>query len=132
MHLLFSRIRRAVGAGKLDQIPPAREVGQSIQSAKQYQFRYSVVSRPDDRVLLMRYDDAPPNGHHWSTPGGGLNKGEGYPAAAVRELARRARLTPTVAHVEGDDLLGRISGLTAAARATSVSPLPAVNRPSGS
>ena len=42
---------------------------------------------PDDRVLLMRYDDAPPNGTHWSTPGGGLNDGEGYRAAALRELA---------------------------------------------
>jgi ADP-ribose pyrophosphatase YjhB (NUDIX family) len=41
---------------------------------------------PDDRVLLMRYDDGPPNGSHWTTPGGGLNAGEDYPAAAVREL----------------------------------------------
>jgi ADP-ribose pyrophosphatase YjhB (NUDIX family) len=42
---------------------------------------------PEDRVLLMRYDDAPPNGHHWTTPGGGLNDGEDYCAAALRELA---------------------------------------------
>jgi ADP-ribose pyrophosphatase YjhB (NUDIX family) len=41
---------------------------------------------PHDRVLLMRYDDAPPNGHHWTTPGGGLNDGEDYRAAALREL----------------------------------------------
>ena len=34
----------------------------------------------------MRYDDGPPNGRHWSTPGGGLNAGEEYPAAALREL----------------------------------------------
>lgn len=34
----------------------------------------------------MRYDDGPPNGHHWSTPGGGLNDREDYPAAALREL----------------------------------------------
>jgi ADP-ribose pyrophosphatase YjhB (NUDIX family) len=46
-----------------------------------------VLLDPDDRVLLMRYDDAPPNGTHWSTPGGGLNDGEDYPAAALRELA---------------------------------------------
>ena len=42
---------------------------------------------PDDRVLLMRYDDGPPNGVHWSTPGGGLNPGEHYAAGASRELA---------------------------------------------
>jgi ADP-ribose pyrophosphatase YjhB (NUDIX family) len=42
---------------------------------------------PGDRVLLMRYDDAPPTGVHWATPGGGLDPGEDYPAAALRELA---------------------------------------------
>ena len=42
---------------------------------------------PDDRVLLMRYDDGPPNGSHWTTPGGGLTDGENFPAAALRELA---------------------------------------------
>jgi ADP-ribose pyrophosphatase YjhB (NUDIX family) len=41
---------------------------------------------PEDRVLLMRYDDGPPNGHHWTTPGGGLADGEDYREAAVREL----------------------------------------------
>ena len=41
---------------------------------------------PEDRVLLMRYDDGPPNGHHWTTPGGGLNDGEDYRSAALREL----------------------------------------------
>ena len=46
-----------------------------------------ILLDPDDRVLLMRYDDGPPNGVHWSTPGGGLDEGEDYPAAAVRELA---------------------------------------------
>jgi len=46
-----------------------------------------IVLDPDDRVLLLRYDDAPPNGRHWSTPGGGLNPGEDYVAAARRELA---------------------------------------------
>jgi 8-oxo-dGTP pyrophosphatase MutT (NUDIX family) len=45
-----------------------------------------VVLDPDDRVLLMRYDDAPPNGRHWSTPGGGLESGEDHPTAALREL----------------------------------------------
>jgi ADP-ribose pyrophosphatase YjhB (NUDIX family) len=46
-----------------------------------------VLLDPDDRVLLMRYDDGPPNASHWTTPGGGLNDGEGFPAAALRELA---------------------------------------------
>ena len=46
-----------------------------------------ILLDPANRVLLMRYDDGPPNGSHWSTPGGGLNTGEEYPAAALRELA---------------------------------------------
>jgi ADP-ribose pyrophosphatase YjhB (NUDIX family) len=46
-----------------------------------------VLLDPDDRVLLMRYEDGPPNGVHWSTPGGGLNPGEEYAAGARRELA---------------------------------------------
>jgi ADP-ribose pyrophosphatase YjhB (NUDIX family) len=46
-----------------------------------------VLLDPDDRVLLMRYDDGPPNGSHWTTPGGGLTDGEDFPAAALRELA---------------------------------------------
>jgi len=35
----------------------------------------------------MRYDEGPPNGVHWSTPGGGLKPGEDYASAAARELA---------------------------------------------
>jgi ADP-ribose pyrophosphatase YjhB (NUDIX family) len=46
-----------------------------------------IVLDPDDRVLLFRYDDGPPNDRHWCTPGGGLNDGEDYPAGARRELA---------------------------------------------
>ena len=46
-----------------------------------------ILLDPDDRVLLMRYDDGPPNGIHWSTPGGGLNPGEDYASGALRELA---------------------------------------------
>jgi ADP-ribose pyrophosphatase YjhB (NUDIX family) len=45
-----------------------------------------ILLDPDDRVLLLRYDDEPPNGRHWATPGGGLNPGEAYAAAASREL----------------------------------------------
>src|SRR5258708_35812358 len=46
-----------------------------------------ILLDPDDRVLLMRYDDGPPNGVHWSTPGGGLEPGEDYASAAQRELS---------------------------------------------
>ncbi len=46
-----------------------------------------ILLDPDDRVLLMRYDDGPPNGVHWSTPGGGLIPGEDFWSGAVRELA---------------------------------------------
>lgn len=46
-----------------------------------------IVLDPDGRVLLLRYDNDPPDGRHWATPGGGLNPGESYAAAAIRELA---------------------------------------------
>jgi len=52
-----------------------------------------IVLDPDDRVLLFRYDDPPPNGRHWCTPGGGLNDGEDYPAGAGRELAEETGWT---------------------------------------
>jgi ADP-ribose pyrophosphatase YjhB (NUDIX family) len=45
-----------------------------------------VVLDPGNRVLLLRYDEDPPAGRHWATPGGGLNPGESYAAAARREL----------------------------------------------
>jgi ADP-ribose pyrophosphatase YjhB (NUDIX family) len=48
---------------------------------------------PDGRVLLMRYDDGPPNGRHWSTPGGGLNRGESYADGAARELTEETGWT---------------------------------------
>jgi ADP-ribose pyrophosphatase YjhB (NUDIX family) len=52
-----------------------------------------IVLDPEDRVLLFRYDDGPPNGVHWSTPGGGLNEGESFPAGALRELAEETGWT---------------------------------------
>ncbi len=52
-----------------------------------------IVLDPEDRVLLFRYDDEPPNGRHWCTPGGGLNDGEDYPAGARRELAEETGWT---------------------------------------
>ncbi len=45
-----------------------------------------IVLDPGSRVLMFRYDDPPPFGVHWSTPGGGLDPGEDYHAGAVREL----------------------------------------------
>jgi ADP-ribose pyrophosphatase YjhB (NUDIX family) len=55
-----------------------------------------IVLDPADRVLLLRYDDALPNGRHWTTPGGGLNHGEDYAAAAARELAEETGWTDVV------------------------------------
>jgi ADP-ribose pyrophosphatase YjhB (NUDIX family) len=55
-----------------------------------------ILLDPDDRVLLMRYDDGPPNGRHWSTPGGGVEADEEYPAAALRELAEETGWTDVV------------------------------------
>jgi ADP-ribose pyrophosphatase YjhB (NUDIX family) len=52
-----------------------------------------VLLDPDQRVLLMRYDDGPPNGSHWTTPGGGLNEGEDFRAGALRELAEETGWT---------------------------------------
>ena len=51
-----------------------------------------IVLDPDDRVLLFRYDDGPPNGRHWCTPGGGLNDGEDYPAGRPAGTGRGDRL----------------------------------------
>src|SRR5215469_2972472 len=52
-----------------------------------------ILLDPADRVLLMRYDQPPPNGQHWATPGGGAEDGEDYPAAALRELAEETGWT---------------------------------------
>ena len=41
---------------------------------------------PAGRVLLFFYDDPPPKGKHWSTPGGGVEEGEDFHTAARREL----------------------------------------------
>jgi ADP-ribose pyrophosphatase YjhB (NUDIX family) len=52
-----------------------------------------IMLDPANRVLLLRYDDELPNGRHWTTPGGGLNSGEDYAAAAARELAEETGWT---------------------------------------
>jgi len=59
-----------------------------------------IVLDPVNRVLLMRYDEAAPNGPHWATPGGGLNDGEDYAAAAARELAEETGWSDVVLHGE--------------------------------
>jgi 8-oxo-dGTP pyrophosphatase MutT (NUDIX family) len=51
------------------------------------------VLDPDGAVLLFRYDDAPPNERHWTTPGGGLDDGEDFLDAARRELAEETGWT---------------------------------------
>ena len=52
-----------------------------------------IVLDPRDRVLLFRYDEGPPNGRHWCTPGGGLDDGEDYATGARRELAEETGWT---------------------------------------
>jgi 8-oxo-dGTP pyrophosphatase MutT (NUDIX family) len=52
-----------------------------------------IVLDPEDRVLLFRYDQGPPNGPHWATPGGGLNDGEDFLEGARRELAEETGWT---------------------------------------
>jgi ADP-ribose pyrophosphatase YjhB (NUDIX family) len=63
-----------------------------------------ILLDPDGRVLLMRYDDGPPNGSHWATPGGGLNQGEDFRAGALRELAEETGWTDIPL---GDEVLRR-------------------------
>ncbi len=48
---------------------------------------------PAGRVLLFFYDDPPPKGRHWTTPGGGLEGNEDFYQAACRELAEETGWT---------------------------------------
>ncbi len=75
---------------------PMEETGGRAADAPRLRLRRAgrvIVLDPEDRVLLFRYDDGPPNGRHWCTPGGGLNDGEDYLAGARRELAEETGWT---------------------------------------
>ena len=61
---------------------------------------------PQGRVLLFRYDDPPPSGVHWATPGGGLDPGEDCYAAAVRELREETGWVEVAVGVELPALSG--------------------------
>jgi ADP-ribose pyrophosphatase YjhB (NUDIX family) len=76
-------------AGSLD--PQAGSL--DPQALPQRQAARVILLDPGNRVLLMRYDDGPPNGRHWATPGGGLEPGESYEQAALRELAEETGWT---------------------------------------
>jgi 8-oxo-dGTP pyrophosphatase MutT (NUDIX family) len=71
---------------------------------------------PSGRVLMFRYDDPPPKGQHWATPGGGLEPGEDFYAAACRELAEETGwsdvpVTPDEVHREETVQWSWVSGL---------------------
>jgi len=62
---------------------------------------------PAGRVLLFLYDDPPPKGKHWSTPGGGVEDGEDFYTAACRELVEETGwpdvpVSPEEAHMESN------------------------------
>jgi 8-oxo-dGTP pyrophosphatase MutT (NUDIX family) len=62
---------------------------------------------PAGRVLLFGYDDPPPKGKHWATPGGGVEDGEDFYAAACRELVEETGwvdvpVSPEEVHVESN------------------------------
>ena len=51
-----------------------------------------LILDPQDRVLLVQFHDETRNRGWWSTPGGGLEPGESFEAAAIRELAEETGL----------------------------------------
>ena len=65
-------------------------------SEPQYPVRLAgrvIAIDPAGRTLLFRYDDPPPKGRHWATPGGGIEEGEDFYQAACRELVEETGWT---------------------------------------
>jgi TDG/mug DNA glycosylase family protein len=66
------------------------ELGARVNALPPRQGVRALVLDPDDRVLLVRFDDE--LGHWWCTPGGGVDPGETDDAALARELAEEVGL----------------------------------------
>ena len=55
-----------------------------------------IVIAPDNRILLLRAADEQFGVHWWVLPGGGLQPGEGFEDAAVREVLEETGLSVAV------------------------------------
>src|SRR5207253_2620589 len=86
----FKHARQATGPGRSRSA--GTQVAGTMTGVNEAELPVRLAGRvipvdPSGRVLLFRYDDPPPKGQHWATPGGGLEPGEDFYAAACRELA---------------------------------------------
>src|SRR5713226_9499231 len=86
-----------------------------------------IVLDPGGRVLLLRYDNDSPDGRHWATPGGGLNPGESYAAAASR--LRRPAGAMLSCWVRSTGTCGRWSTVAGSSGSTSACSWPGLTRP---